>query len=168
MSSHVMCLRTLLKRTTSLLMGVTIPLMILICGLVLAQVLCRNLFDLGLPWADELARFFGISLVFLAIPSLMHHNKHIAMELVPDMLGPRAKVFLRVVNELMSFVFCGLVLWGLYKFLLRAAKFSTPSLKIPNLIYYTPVIIGLVFLALVILERLFSVHEQNEETGEAL
>ena len=38
--------------------------------LIVAQVVGRNVFDLGMPWADELSRFCGVALVFLGVPLL--------------------------------------------------------------------------------------------------
>lgn len=127
--------------------------------LVLVQIVCRNFFDMGLPGADELARFFGMALVFLAAPRLLVDNTHIAVDLVPNLLRPRARAILVGFNGFLTLVFCGIMLLALYKFLLRAGKFSTPALEIPNLIYYLPAVLGIAYFALVALYRLFRPQE---------
>ena len=127
--------------------------------LVIVQIVCRNFFDMGLPGADELARFFGMALVFLTAPRLLVDNNHIAVDLVPNLLRPRLRAILISFNGLLTLVFCGIMLVALYKFLLRAGKFATPALEIPNLIYYLPAVLGIACFALVALYRLFYPYE---------
>jgi TRAP-type C4-dicarboxylate transport system permease small subunit len=145
-----------LSGITSVMLYAGLFMLILMTILVVGQVICRNFFDLGLPWADELARFCGVALVFLAAPRLLLDNKHIAVDLVPDMLPRAGRAVLEVVNRLLSLAFSAIILWALYKFLLRGWKFATPALGIPNLVYYLPAILGFVFFAIVTVYRLFN------------
>ena len=55
--------RAIFARLARLGLSFSIFLLALIAALVVLQVAARNLFDLGLPWADELARFCAIGLV---------------------------------------------------------------------------------------------------------
>lgn len=127
--------------------------------LVLAQVALRNLLDLGLPWADELARFGCVALVFLALPRLLIEGKHIAVDLLPNALPVWGRRLMGRLSALLTFGFCALVLWALWLFLRRAAAFSTPALGMPNLVYYTPAIIGVLFLAVAALWRMLAAPE---------
>jgi TRAP-type C4-dicarboxylate transport system permease small subunit len=145
-----------LSGITSVMLYAGLFMLILMTILVVGQVICRNFFDLGLPWADELARFCGVALVFLAAPRLLLDNKHIAVDLVPDMLPRAGRAVLAAVNGLLSLAFSAIILWALYKFLLRGWKFATPALGIPNLVYYLPAILGFVFFAIVTVYRLFN------------
>ena len=138
---------------------------LMIC-LVIAQVVLRDFFNIGLPWADELARFCGLAMVFLAVPRLLFKNSQIALDLVPNHLPPRPRLILLSINELLILGFCGIMSFALYKFLLRTAKFSTPALGIPNLVYYAPAILGIGLLALVSLYRLFSPFERGIDGRE--
>lgn len=122
--------------------------------LVVGQVILRNMFDLGLPWADEMARIANIALVFLAVPALMLHNRHIAIDLLYSALRPRGQAILRVTNGLLIAGFSAIFLFALYKFLLRAGKFTTPSMSLPNYAVYAPVIAAFVLLAIIALYRL--------------
>lgn len=151
-----------LSAIASAMLYAALALLLLLAALVILQVVCRNVFDLGLPWADELARFCGIALVFLAMPQLLLGDKHIAMDIVPKMLPGAARAGLGVACGLLSLVFCGIMLWALYTFLLRAAKFSTPALGIPNLVFYAPAVLGFVFLAAVAAHLLFAPRRRAE------
>ena len=80
----------LLSRLCEACMALAIALLAMVAILVVAQVVARNGFDLGLPWADELARFGGLALVFLSIPLLALRGQHVAVDLVPQLIGGRS------------------------------------------------------------------------------
>lgn len=122
--------------------------------LIVAQVVGRNLFDVGMPWADELSRFSGVALVFLCVPILALRGQHVAIDMVPMMLPSAGRRACALVVEAMVLAFAAFVLWGLYAFLGRAWKFATPTLGIPNWVYYTPAVIGFALLALITVARL--------------
>ena len=145
----------MLAGVTRTMLHAALAMLLALTGLVLAQVVCRDFFDLGLPWADELARFCGMALVFLAMPRLLLDNKHIAMDLVPNMLPRTGARVLAVIGRLLALAFCGIALWAIYKFLGRAWRFSTPALGIPNIVFYLPAILGFALFAVVTIYRLF-------------
>ncbi|WP_404425639.1 TRAP transporter small permease [Thalassospira australica] len=135
--------------------------------LVVGQVILRNFFDLGLPWADELSRISNIALVFFVAPALMLHNRHIAIDLLYSALRPRGKAILRVANYILITAFSGVFLFSLYTFLLRAGKFSTPSMGLSNLVVYAPAVIGIVLLTAVAIYRLVTDSEPAAHHEEA-
>ena len=135
--------------------------------LVVGQVILRNFFDLGLPWADELSRVSNIALVFFVVPALMLHNRHIAIDLLYSALRPRGKAILRTANYILITAFSGVFLFALYKFLLRAGKFSTPSMGLSNLVVYAPAVIAIVLLAAVAIYRLVTGTEPVAHHEEA-
>lgn len=130
--------------------------------LIVVQVVGRNLFDLGLPWADELARIFGMGLVFLCVPLLALRGQHVAVDMLPSVLPPRGRRVLVFAGELMTLAFCGLMLFGLQAFLLRAGKFQTPATGISNWFVYAPAVVGFVLLALVTLLRIAQLARGGE------
>ncbi len=137
-------------------------LLLLLAFLVVLQVVCRNVFDIGLPWADELSRFCGLGLVFLAIPHLLVRDRHISMDMFVHLLPSRGQTVLAVVRGMAALAFCAIILWALYAFLERAGKFATPALGIPNMLFYTPAILGFTFFAAISLVRLLSPSARPE------
>jgi TRAP-type transport system small permease protein len=136
-----------LERIAMLLLGV-------MTAFIVIQVTGRNVFDAGLPWAEELARYAGLGVVFLAVPLLLLRDRHVKVDmLLSRARGPAARV-LHVVNELVILAFCLLFLWGGWRFLARASQFSTAALGIPNWLYYLPAAIGMVMFSVVSLRRL--------------
>ncbi|MBP1849321.1 TRAP transporter small permease [Rhizobium halophytocola] len=145
---------TILLRIAQLLMAVAVLLLALMAVLVVLQVVARNGFDLGLPWADELARFSGVALVYLALPLLAVRSQHVAVDMLPQFLGGRSRRVMAVVAEAGVFVFCAITLYGMQAYLMRAGKFATPAMGLSNWIFYAPAVVGITLLGLVALVRL--------------
>ena len=136
-------------------LGLTVSVLLLlaITILVSGQVLAKNLFALGLPWADELARFCGIAMVYLTVPYLLDRGQHIAVELIHDRLRGSARTVVLAFVELSVVAFGAMTLYGFYGYLERAAKFTTPAMGMPNLFFYMPALVGMALLTLVALAR---------------
>lgn len=123
------------------------------------QVASRNLMNMGLPWADELARFAGLAIVFFAIPLLQHQGRHIAVDIFSSRLRGRAATALSIVNEIVVLLFCTLLLTSFASFFQRAAYFTTPATGMPNWLFYGPPLAGMIVCTLVTglrLLRMFS------------
>lgn len=134
--------------------GLAILMLLIMTSLIIAQVGGRNLLNLGWPWAEELARYAGLGLVYMAAPLLLMRDKHIQVDIVSSRIRGLAGRWLHVVNETLVLAFCCLFLWGAWAFLKKAGQFSTPALGIPNTVYYMPALLGMLLLALVSVYRL--------------
>jgi TRAP-type C4-dicarboxylate transport system permease small subunit len=77
---------------------VAMLLLAVMTAFILVQVTARNVFALGLPWAEELARYAGLGVVYLAVPLLLLRDKHIKVDLLLNRLHGRAARALNVVN----------------------------------------------------------------------
>lgn len=122
--------------------------------LVLLQIAGRDLFGSGWPWADELARYAGLGLVYLTIPLLLMRDGHVKVDMISSRFTGKAAYALHLFNEALIVLFCGLFFWGGWAFMQKAAKFSTPALGMPNWLFYLPAAIGMLLFGLVALSRL--------------
>jgi TRAP-type C4-dicarboxylate transport system permease small subunit len=167
--------RAFLARLAQLGVLFGILLLALISSLVVLQVAARNFFDLGLPWADELARFCGIGLVFLATPSLAGRQVLVAVTMLPDALAPAAKRWMVLLSDLATLAFAGLMLWSFAAFLPRAGKFLTPAMGVPNWFYYSLALLGTLLLTAIAVSRIIATlrgknptapyHESRDDSG---
>jgi len=145
---------------------VAILLLALMALLIVAQVVGRNVFDLGMPWADEMARFSGIALVFLSVPLLALRGQHVAVDLVPMLLPQRFRRYVLAFIEIAITAFCLLTLYGFQSFLSRAGKFATPAIGIPNWLFYAPALLGFILLLAVSLLRLAGLFTESGAAPE--
>jgi len=121
--------------------------------LIAIQVVSRNFFNMGLPWADELARFTGLGLVFFTIPLLQYHGKHIAVDIFSSRLSGVAARLGSLINEAAVLALMVLILISFNSYLQRAAHFATPATGMPNWVFYAPALIGIVVCTLVTILR---------------
>ncbi len=143
-----------LARACRALEVVAMALLGVMTAFIIVQVAARNVFALGLPWAEELARYSGLGVVYLTVPLLLLRDRHIKVDMLLVRARGASAHALSIVNELLVVAFCLLFLYGGWRFLQRAAQFSTAALGIPNWLYYLPAAIGMVLLTVVALVRL--------------
>lgn len=143
---------------------ISILLLFAITLLVSGQVLMRNVFSIGLPWADELARWFGITLIYFSIPHLLMRGQHIAVTLLPDRLTGHWRTAVLVFAELSVAVFAILSLVAFQAFLEKAARFTTAAMGMPNIIFYMPPLIGIALLAAIAILRTLTILRDGETT----
>ena len=170
MPSEVSALRAAIGRVAGFGVGLGLTLLALMASLVVLQVAARNFLDLGLPWADELARFSGIGLVFLTVPALAGRQVLVSVTLLPDLLKPSVARWLALLADIATLAFGVLLLWSFAEFLPRAGKFLTPAMRVPNWFYYALALAGSAFLTLVALERIVATlrgHAPSAPYGEA-
>ncbi|SNY93467.1 TRAP-type C4-dicarboxylate transport system, small permease component [Cohaesibacter sp. ES.047] len=126
-------------------------LLALLASLIVIQVVARNFFDKGLPWADELARFSCFSLVFLSVPLLALKRAMVSVTLFQELVGDAVRRWLQLLSEMSLLAFAGFMLWGFAAYLPRAGKFLTPAMGMPNWWFYSLALIGTIVLAIVAL-----------------
>lgn len=129
-------------------------LVVVATGAIMVEVLARGLFSVGLPGMGEVAKWAGLGLIFLGVPLLLARDEHVKIDLLFERSRGPLRRALAFGNELATAAFCLLFLWACWGFMQRAARFSTPALGIPNLVYYLPAIAGMVLAALVAIDRL--------------
>lgn len=140
--------------------------LVIMTALIGIQVGSRNLFNMGLPWADELARFTGLGTVFFTIPLLQYQGRHIAVDVFSNRLSGRAAIILKAVNEIVVLSFCSLLLISFVYFLQRAGHFVTPAVGMPIWLFYSPALVGAVMFTLVACLRLIRILTSGS-TGTA-
>lgn len=135
---------------------------------IMVEILARGFFNVGLPGVGELARYAGLGLIFLAVPLLLAQDAHVKVDLFFLRSRGAARRGLAFFNEVATLAFCVLFLVSCGWFMQRAARFSTPALGIPNLLYYLPAIAGMVLTTLVAADRVVGlVQRRTAPPGDA-
>lgn len=136
--------------------SVAVFMLLAVTALVMIQVFARELFNDGAPWADELARFCGLGLIFLAVPLLLLRDGHVRVDMFVNLLPRAPRRVADFINEFLILLFCLLYLVSGWLFMQRAGRFASPALAIPNLVYYMPAAIGMALTLLAALDRVFA------------
>ncbi|MCV0396931.1 MAG: TRAP transporter small permease [Rhizobiaceae bacterium] len=79
--------------------------MLVILGVMVAQVIARYIFNASLIWAEELCRYLLIWQTFLFIGMAYHRGELVAVDIVPALLRPTARFVLKFLVTIPILVF---------------------------------------------------------------
>ena len=130
-----------LVRISDALLAVATGLMLLIVGLIVAQIVARNFWNMGLPRAEEISRLAGVFCVYLTAPVLALKGHHVAVDVFVDLMPPLPQRLCLILAELSVMAFAALSIWGGYLYLSSAWKFRTPALGMQNIWLYAPILL---------------------------
>lgn len=125
-----------------------------ISSLLFVQLLLRNIFSIGYAWIDELARFFHICMVFLAVPLLYKEDGMLKVDFFVERLPIS---WIRIINTtvtLICLIFAASFLYSEISFMRNAGNIITPALRMPNTFFFCGALIGMFLTAIVLLEKL--------------
>ncbi|GGH44500.1 TRAP transporter small permease subunit [Frigidibacter albus] len=132
-------------------------LLLLIIALIVAQVLARNLWNTGLPRAEEISRLAGVLAVYCTAPLLALHGQHVAVDVFTNLMPRTPRLACFVLAELSMLAFAALTIWGGWLYLDRAWKFRTPALGMQNIWLFGPVLLCIALLIVIALWRILAV-----------
>ena len=141
--------------------AIAILALVAVVALIMLQTVAREIFVAGLPWADELARYAGLAIIFLAAPMLLLRGEHVTVDMLLGMMPDRARRVVTLGNEVLMVVFGAMYLIAGWQFMQRAARFSTPALGMPNLLFYLPAALGMALMLLVAIDRALAAFRRD-------
>jgi len=126
--------------------AVVIAMMAVMVALVFTNVVTRYVFGFSVTWAEEFSQYLMVWIAFIAGGLALREGRHVAVEMLQDMLSPRSKRRLRIlVAGLMAVFFATVAVLGVL-FADFAADLQTPMMNISLAIPYACVPIGMIFL----------------------
>ncbi|MDP0926140.1 TRAP transporter small permease [Paracoccus onubensis] len=146
-----------LVRISDALLAVATGLMLLIVGLIVSQIVARNVWNMGLPRAEEISRVAGVLCVYLAAPVLALRGQHVAVDVFVDLMPPMPQKLCLILAELSVIAFSALSILGGYLYLFRAWKFRTPALGVQNIWFYSPILLCLGLVIVMAAWRIWSI-----------
>lgn len=129
-------------------------LILLSVGVVCHMVFVRAVLNESSIWQTEFVTFALIAATFLGAPYILLTRGHVAVDLVPLMVGMRTRRVLHLVGSLLALGFCGFFLWAAVPWWYDAYQsgLTTPSMWRARLwIPYLAVPVGLALLCLQLL-----------------
>ena len=116
--------------------------------LVFVQMVARNMFNLGIAEFEEVSRSLDISMVFLVIPILMREGQHITVDLFLWGLPAALDKAMKLLTSAICIGFSALFLYSGYLYMARHWNVPSPVLKMPNILFFGPALIGMVLFLL--------------------
>jgi TRAP-type C4-dicarboxylate transport system permease small subunit len=113
----------------------------------LAQITMRGVFNVPLAGAEELAKYFLICLTFLAASYVTHQGGQIRMEEFQFLLPPKPRWILQLAIEVSGVAVFGVLFVASVVTVTRNLNSVTPVLEIPFLLFFAPLVLGSLLLA---------------------
>lgn len=88
-----------------------------------AQVLLRNLFETGLPWADPMLRYTVLWLAFLGASLATRENRHINIDVLTRYLSPKLKKLISIITNIFALSVCLILLKSSIDFIKMEIEF---------------------------------------------
>lgn len=133
--------------------------LVLICGLVLAQVAARNMGS-TVPDAEEFAAWAMASAGFLGLPYALQHGAHIRVGVVSRFVPAAAHRPMELLASVIGLALAVFLAWYCAAFVLESYRFNEVSqglVPLPMWLPQAPMVLGAVLLAVAFAERLVCV-----------
>lgn len=120
--------------------------------LTLVQVI--NRYALGLPmfWTEELIVLLLVWSMLLGLPVQLWQHEEIVVDVLPTP-NPLAQQLKGGANLVCSVVFCAVLAWAGYAFMLRGVNVTSPALGLSRLWFFLPIPFSAALSVLVLLSR---------------
>lgn len=109
--------------------GITVLLLLILVGLVSAQVFMRYVMHSPLTWSEEAARITFVWLTFIGAGLAFQRRENLRIQILPDALPLKPRLWLRLAMYLVEVAFMGLVLYQSVPLLQRLYPAHTPALE---------------------------------------
>lgn len=112
--------------------------------LVFVQVVLRYLFNYSLSWSEEIARYLIVWFVFIGSSIAVREKAHATMDALVTYLPQTGKRIFSLLANLVSIVFCVLLVWSGSSMVSGVMEFGTvtPSTGMPMYIPYLALPVG--------------------------
>lgn len=126
-------------------------------AVLLAQVFMRYFMRSPFVWSEELARYILVWAAILGVSLAVREGRHIRVDFLPMVLGPRSQTLFMVIAHLGVLVFSAVIVWESLPLIqrLRMIGQTSPALNVPMWTVYLAVPVGFGLTALRTLQALW-------------
>ncbi|MDR1100520.1 MAG: TRAP transporter small permease [Treponema sp.] len=82
--------------------------------LLFLQVFSRYIMRHAFPWTEELALIFFILSIYFGATAAIMRNQHLRLEILLNRLGPKGRLILQIVDDIVFIAFNCIIFTGLY------------------------------------------------------
>jgi len=116
------------------------------------QVLLRYVFNIGLPWAEEIAKYFMVWSAMLGAAVVLYENGHIAVDFLFNKLAEKQRNWIKTGHLLLALILFGIMAYFGWTQAIFGLDFKSPTTGITRFWPYLSIFVGGFFMLL------FSIH----------
>ncbi|MCC8025194.1 MAG: TRAP transporter small permease [Clostridium sp.] len=140
--------------------GILTGLMVLF---VFLNVVLRTVFNSGLTWSEELARYLFVYVTYIGAISAMRSNAHLGVDTLLSRVKPRTQRVMYVMSQALIAVIMCILVRGAYKMVLQNTQSKTAALGIPySVLYFGGIITGISIAILAASNILYAIKHPSE------
>ena len=87
---------------------------------VILEIITRNLFNFSYEMSEELGGYIIVGITFLSLPVCQVYRSYHHVQFIQSRLSPRLRAMSHLLFDLLSLVFCGVLIWQLTRFELQS------------------------------------------------
>lgn len=91
---------------------------VVMAAIVITEIVTRNLFDFSFEISDELGGYIIVGITFLSLPVCQVYRSYHHVQFIQSRLSPRMQALSHLLFDLLSLLFCVVVLWQLARFVI--------------------------------------------------
>ncbi|MBM7573588.1 TRAP transporter small permease [Aquibacillus albus] len=131
--------------------------------LVFLNVVLRYLFDSGLTWSEELARYMFVWVVFLGAVVAMKDKSHIGVDLLLGAVPLKVQKVLYFISNIIVIVVLGIFIQGLFKQIELNKMITGPATGIPEYVFYLAGVVASILMSIILLVQTIRFVFFNED-----
>src|SRR5262249_3422778 len=108
------------ERVCKLACVAALVVMLVVIG---TDIITRSAFNSSFEISDELGGYMLVVITFVSLPVCQVNDSFHHVELVQSRLSPRGRAISHLIFDVLSFIFCALLLWQLARFELSSWRF---------------------------------------------
>ncbi|RTQ94128.1 TRAP transporter small permease [Lysinibacillus telephonicus] len=142
---------------------ILVILSILTVVIVFFQIASRNLLNFSLIWAEELARYAFIWMIYIGVAYGVKRKRHISVEVLNMILGKKGNKVLDIVANILFLVFAVIVTYLSFLVLGKVNRVSS-ALSLPMEFVYAAPLVGMLLASIRLIQQIVSqVRNFNKE-----
>jgi TRAP-type C4-dicarboxylate transport system permease small subunit len=134
-----------------------VVLLVLMSVLIFAQVLGRFIFQNGLFWAEELARFSMVTMVYLGAGLACKYGDHIKVTVLEEMFKGRIRKIYRIIIALISIGFLSILTYYGLSVLGMVSSQLSANMQLPMSVVYVMIPTGAAIMILYLLIEIIEI-----------
>lgn len=123
--------------------------------LAIAQILFRYVFNISVPWTEEVARWVFVWQIFLGSSLMLREQGHLKITMVRDMLPGKVQKVVDLVMSLLGLIFIIGIFFGSLQMIESVENVTAGSFNLSVKYMYLAMPISMVFMVLVYGRRIF-------------
>ena len=131
-----------------------------------AQVFFRYVLGYSLYWSEEAMRYLFIWVVFLGLGPTLRHKGHVALEIIPNSLGGRARFWLERLTLVLVLIFCLVLTWYGGIVTVKTFRYLSPAMEISLAFIYGPLPLGGLAAIFYTLEQIKNLKPSGPDEGK--